>query len=64
MFNFLDAKKEGTIKMVDGSACEVIGIGIINITKRNGTMHALETVRYVLEARYNLISIKVRDEEG
>ena len=31
-------------KMVDGSACEVIGTEIVNVTGRDGTMHALEVV--------------------
>jgi len=64
MFNSLFAKEEGTIKMVDDSACEVIGIGSINITRKDETMRALEAIRYVPEVRYNLISIKVLDEEG
>jgi len=49
---------------VDGSACEVIATGTIKITEREGTVRALEAVRYVPEARYNLISIGVIDEEG
>jgi len=32
LFNFLVAKEEGNVKMVDGSACEVIGTGTINVT--------------------------------
>ena len=58
------AKEERIVKMVDGSACEVISTGIIKITERDGTMRAFEAVRYVPEARYKLISIKVLDEEG
>ena len=58
------AKKEGIVKMVDGSVCEVIGTGIVKVTKRDGTVRALEAVRYVPKARYNLISIRVLDEEG
>ena len=56
--------------MVDGSACEIIGTGIVNITWRDGTMrametvHALEAVRYIPEAQCNLKSIGVLDEEG
>ena len=50
--------------MVDGSACEVIGTGTVKVTERDGTMRALEAVRYVPEARYNLISISVLDEKG
>ena len=45
--------------MVDGSACEVIGTGTINVTKRDEMVHALEAVRYIPKARYNLISIRV-----
>ena len=52
------------MKMVDGSACKVIGTGTINVTESDGTVHALEVVRYVPKARYNLISIRVLDEEG
>jgi len=59
----LVAMEEGTVKMVDGSACEVIGIGTINITCRDGMVHALEAIRYVSEARYNLISRGVLDGE-
>ena len=50
--------------MVDSSACEVIGVGTVKITGRDGTVRALEAVQYIPEARYNLISIRVLDEEG
>jgi len=53
-----------TIKMVDGSACGVIGSRTVKIIERDETVHVLETVQYVLEARYNLVSIRVLDEEG
>ena len=55
-------KEEGTVKMVDGSACEIIGTGTVNVTERDETVRALEAVWYILEARYNLISIRVLDE--
>jgi len=42
----------------------VIGTGTVKITERDGTVRALEAVRYVPEIRYNLISIKVLDKEG
>jgi len=35
MFNSLIAKEEGTVKMVDDLACEVIGTGVVNITVRD-----------------------------
>ena len=44
--------------MVDGSACEVIDTGTVKVTRRDGIVRALEVVQYVLEARYNLISIR------
>ena len=50
MFNSLDAKKEGTVKMVDGSACEIIGTETVKVTCIDGMMHTLEAVRYVPEA--------------
>ena len=50
--------------MVDGSVCKVIGTAIVKVTEKDGTVHALEAVWYVPEARYNLIAIKVLDEEG
>ena len=50
--------------MVDGSACEVIGTRIVKVTGRDGIVRTLEAARYVPEARYNLISIRVLDEEG
>ena len=62
-FNTLVVKEERTVKMVDGSACKVISTGTVKATKRNGTMRALEVVRYVPEARYNQISIGVLDSE-
>jgi len=46
-----------TVKMVDDSACEVIDTWTVNITGRDEMMSALEAVRYVSEARYNLISM-------
>ena len=61
--NSLVAKEEEIVKMVDGSACEVIGTGTVKVTGREGTMRALEAVRYIPEARYNLISIRVLDKE-
>jgi len=63
MFNSLVAKEEGTFKMVDGSAYEIIDTETINITYRDLTVHVLKAVRYVPEARYHLISIGVLDEE-
>ena len=51
------------VKMVDGSACEVISTGTVKVTGRDGTVRALEAVRYVPEARYNLICIRVLNEE-
>jgi len=50
--------------MVDGSVCKVIGTETVKVTERDGTMRALEAVRYVLEAHYNLISIGLLDKEG
>jgi len=50
--------------MVDSSACKVIGTGTVMVTERDGMLRALEAVRYVPEAHYNLISIRVLDEEG
>ena len=41
------AKEKGIVKMVDGSACEVIGTGIVKVTERDGMMRALEAVQYV-----------------
>ena len=64
LFNSLIAKEEGIVKMVDGSACEVINTGAVKVTERDETVRALKAVRYVPEARYNLISIRVFDEEG
>ena len=56
LFNSL-VIKEGTVKMVDDSACEVIDPRTINVICRDGMVHALEVIRFVLEAQYNLISI-------
>ena len=64
MFNSLVTKEEGTVKMVDGSACKIIDTGKINVTCRDGMVRTLEEVRYVSEARYNLISIGMLDKEG
>ena len=64
MFNSLVAKDKGTVKMVDDSACKVISTGTVKITERDGRVRALEAIQYVLEARYDLISIGVLDEEG
>ena len=64
MFNSLVVKEEEIVNMVDGSTCKVISTGIVNVTERDGTVRALEAVWYVSEACYNLISIRVLDEEG
>jgi len=50
--------------MVDGSACKVISTRTVKVTGRDGTVRALEAVWYIPEAQYNLISIRVLDEEG
>ena len=57
MFNSLVVKEEWTIKMVDGSGCEVINTEMVNVTGRDGTVRTLVVVRYVLKTRYNLISM-------
>jgi len=62
--NSLVAKEEGIIKMVDDSAREVIDTGTVKVTGRDEIVRALKAVRYVPEARYNLISIRVLNEEG
>ena len=49
--------------MVASSTCDIFGTGTVKITKRDGNVNAPEAVRYVPEARNNLISIKVLDEE-
>ena len=54
MFSSLVTKEERIVKMVDGSAWEVIGTETVNVISRDGTVCALEAVRYVLKARYNL----------
>ena len=64
MFNSLIVKEEGIVKIVDGSARKIIDTGTVNVTERDGMVHSLEAVRYIPEARYNLISIRVLDEEG
>jgi len=64
MFNSLVANEEETVKMVNGSTCEIIGTKIINVTYRDGTVHALKAVWYVSEVWYNLIFIGVLDKEG
>jgi len=45
MLNSLIAKEERTIKMVDGSACKVIGTRIIKVTERDEMVHPLEAVQ-------------------
>ena len=64
MFNSLVAKEEGSVKMVDDSTCKVISTVTINVTCRDKTTHAMEAVRYIPEARYNLISIRLLDSKG
>ena len=49
--------------MVDGSVCDVIDIRIVKVTERDGMMCALKAVQFVSKACYNLISIRVLDEE-
>ena len=62
--NSLVAKEEGIVKIVDDSACEVIGTGTVKIIEKYGMLYALEAIQYILEARYNLIYIGVLNEEG
>ena len=56
MFNSLVIKEEEIVKILDGSACEVIYTGTVKVAERDEMMHALEADRYVPEVRYNLIS--------
>jgi len=44
-------------------ACKVIGTGTINVTYKDGIVHALNAVEYISKARNNLISIRVLDLE-
>jgi len=46
------------------STCEVIGTGTVKVTKRDETVRALEVIRYVPEARYNIICIRVLEQKG
>jgi len=46
--------------MANDLDCEVIGTGIVNITGKDGTVRAIEAVRYVTEARYNNIHRSAR----
>jgi len=63
LFNSLVVKEEGIVKMVDDSACEVIGTGTVKVLERDRMVRTLEAVRYVPEIYYNLISIRVLDEK-
>ena len=63
MFNSLVAKEEETVKIVDGSACEILSTETIIVTSRDKMVRALKTVRYVPQVRYNLISIWMLDSE-
>jgi len=49
----LVAKKEMTVKMVDGSACELNGTETIKVIEKDKTVSALEAVR--LSRRYATI---------
>ena len=62
--NILATKEKGIVKMVDGSAYKVISTGIVKVTERDEMVCVLKTVRYVSKAWYNLIFIRVLDEEG
>ena len=64
LFNSLVVKEEGIVKMVDGSTCEVIGTGTVKVTERDGAVRALEAVRYISEACYNQIFIRVLNKKG
>jgi len=57
MFNSLVAKEEVFVKMVDGSAYKIIRTETVNVTYKDGMVHALEAVWYVPESQSNLISI-------
>ena len=46
LFNSLVAKEEVIVKMVDDSACKVISTGTVKVTERDGTVCALEVIRY------------------
>ena len=62
--NSLVVKEGGIVKMIDSSACEVIDTRTVKVTGKYGIVCALEAVQYVQEVRYNLISIRMLDEEG
>ena len=57
------AKEEWAVIIVDGSICEIISTMTDKVTERDGTLHTSEAVWYVPEARYNILYIRVLDEE-
>jgi len=44
LFNSLVAKEEWTVKMVDGSVCEVINTRTMNVTGRDEMVRALKAI--------------------
>ena len=62
--NSLVVKEEEIVKMVNGSACQVVGTGTIKVTERDETVHALVVIQCVPEVWYNLLSIRMLDEKG
>ena len=36
--------ENGTVKMMDGSACEIISTGTVKVTEKDEMMHALEAI--------------------
>ena len=53
--NFLVEKEEGIVKMVDGSAYEVIDTGIVKVTGRDVIVRALEMRRSGMSRRHGII---------
>ena len=63
-FSSFEELDSGMVYMADGHACQILGIGTINIKMFDGRIRELTGVRYVPALRKNLISLGVLAAEG
>ena len=57
-------EKESTFSLPEGSKCDVMGLGKVNVKIFDGVVRTLSGVAYVSKLRKNLISLSQLDSKG
>ncbi|GJX35750.1 retrotransposon protein, putative, ty1-copia subclass [Tanacetum coccineum] len=62
-FDFLECDG-GSVQLGDNRECKIRGIGKVRVQLRDGSSFVLNNVRYILELKRNLISLRTLEKEG